>query len=146
MVQEHKINVNLALTLSLIFVNLHTFLSSDIFSKSIFLINSFRNTIRVSKGLDPDQSGSKLFPKVISRQREKNCFSERSLNFKLSDLQPQPRLQPLAPISKMDKNKAEGIYTTVELLFLSIFSQHTYQFPGYSSIHCYLLITVLQTI
>ena len=37
--------------------NLHAFLlSADFFSKSTFLKNSFRNTIRVSNGVDPDQA------------------------------------------------------------------------------------------
>ena len=33
----------------------------------IFFFKSFRNTIRVSNSLDPDQAGFKLFAKVISR-------------------------------------------------------------------------------
>ena len=50
--------------------------SADFFSKSSFLKNSFRNTIRVSNSLNPDQArrnvgpdlGSKLLAKVIIRQ------------------------------------------------------------------------------
>ena len=45
-----------------------------LFSKLTFLNNSFRNTIRVSNGLDPDQdrhlSGYKLVAKVISRRQK----------------------------------------------------------------------------
>ena len=47
-------------------------LSADFFSKLTFSENSFRNSIRVSNGLDPDQyrhSGSKLFAKASSRRQ-----------------------------------------------------------------------------
>ena len=37
-------------------------LSADIFSKSTFSENSFRNTIRVSKDLDPDQHKHSVGP------------------------------------------------------------------------------------
>ena len=46
------------------------------FSKSSFSKNSFRNTIRVTNSLDPDQArqnGSKLFAKVICRR---HCSSQ----------------------------------------------------------------------
>ena len=50
--------------------NFSYFLSSaDFFFKLIFLKNSFRNAVRMSNNLDPDQArqfGSKLFAKVIS--------------------------------------------------------------------------------
>ena len=37
-------------------------MSADFFSKSIFSKNSFRNTIVVSKSLDPDQAGRSVGP------------------------------------------------------------------------------------
>ena len=45
--------------------------SADYFSKLTFSKNYFRNIVRVSNSLDPDQawSGSKLFAKVISRRQ-----------------------------------------------------------------------------
>ena len=51
---------------------LHAFLSSaDFFSKSTFLKNSFRNAIRVSNSLDPDQArhfvGPDLGPSYLQR-------------------------------------------------------------------------------
>ena len=46
-------------------------LSDDFFSKSTFLENSFRNTIRVSNSLDPDQArhfvGPDLGPNCLQR-------------------------------------------------------------------------------
>ena len=45
--------------------------SVDLFSKSAFLNNSFRNTIRVSNNLDPDQArhfvGPDLGPNCLKR-------------------------------------------------------------------------------
>ena len=52
--------------------NFHAFLTSaDFFSKSIFSKNSFRNIIRVSNSLDPDQAqlyvGPDLGPNCLQR-------------------------------------------------------------------------------
>ena len=52
--------------------NFHDYLSSaDFFSKFTYLKNSFRNTIKVSNGLDPDQAqhsvGPDLGPNYLQR-------------------------------------------------------------------------------
>ena len=53
---------------------LHAFLpSADYFSKSTFSINSFRNTIRVSNSLDPDQAGHFVGPDL-----GRNCLQRLS--------------------------------------------------------------------
>ena len=41
--------------------------SAEFFLKSTFLKNSFRNTIRVSNSLDPDQVGPDLGPTCLQR-------------------------------------------------------------------------------
>ena len=53
--------------------------SADFFSKSTFSKNSFRSSIRVSNGLDPDQNGHSvgpdLGPNCLQRVStdDKNC-------------------------------------------------------------------------
>ena len=75
-------------------VILRSFLSSaDFFSKSTFLKNSFRNTIRVSNSLDPDQGrhfvGPDLGPNCLqslsaddtSRQRDNHIVHSMRVLF-----------------------------------------------------------------
>ena len=57
--------------------------SADFFSKLTFSKNSFRNTIRVSNGLDPDKDrravGPDLGPNCLQRLSadDKNCRLQR---------------------------------------------------------------------
>ena len=51
--------------------------SADVFSKSTFSYNSFRNTIRVSNGLDPDQDRRSVGPDLGP-----NCFQRLSADDK----------------------------------------------------------------
>ena len=67
-------------------VFLASFLSADFF-KTNFKKNYFRNTIKLSNSLDPDQdtfcrcsSGSKLFAKVINRQQKSLLAREELIN------------------------------------------------------------------
>ena len=62
----------------------HGFLSSDFFSKSTFSKNSFRNTIRVSNRLDPDQArhfvGPDLGPKCLQKLSADDTSRQLSLD------------------------------------------------------------------
>ena len=55
------------------------FLSADVFSKSTFLKNSYRNTTRVSNSLDPDQArhfvGPILGPNCLQRLTANDIIS-----------------------------------------------------------------------
>ena len=53
--------------------------SAGIFSKLTFLKNSFRNTIGVSNGLDPDQDGH-----VVGPDLGPNCLQRLSADDKLA--------------------------------------------------------------
>ena len=54
--------------------NFHAFLSSaDFFSKSTFLKNSFRNTMRVSNSLGPDQTRHSVWSDLVP-----NCLQKLS--------------------------------------------------------------------
>ena len=60
----------------------HDFMSSaDFFSKSTFSKNSFRNTIRVSNGMDPDQDrlsvGPDLGPNCLQRLTSDDISRQR---------------------------------------------------------------------
>ena len=65
----------------------HAFLSSVDFFKIIFFINSFRNTIRVSNSIEPDQArhnvGPDLDPNCLQRLTAYPSFACMRLHWKV---------------------------------------------------------------
>ena len=72
--QSMVIHLFMVITLGML-GNFHAFLSSDFFSKLTFSKTAFRNTIRVSNGLDPNQNQHFVNPDLGP-----NCLQRLSAN------------------------------------------------------------------
>ena len=88
---------------------MHAFLSSaDFFSKSTFLKKNFRNTVRVSNSLDPDQARLFVGPDLVP-----NCLQKLSAD-ETSRQKVNVSFMCLLPISVLQRETTPELSSTGE--------------------------------
>ena len=91
------------------------FFSSDFFSKATFSKNSFRNTIRVSNRLDPDQNQSSVSPDLGP-----NCLQRLSADDK-SPLAVEVYNKCLCFLKALNTCRTTLLYKIESIIFLLLF-------------------------